>query len=80
MVLDHVADRAGLFVKRAPALHAERFGHRDLHALDAIAVPDRLEELVGEPEREDVEDRFLAQVMVDPEDPRFVERLRGGSD
>ena len=74
VVLDHVADRAGFFVEGAATLHAEVLGHRDLHALDAIAVPDRLEELVGEPERQDVEDRFLAQVVVDPEDPRFVER------
>ena len=78
VVLDHVADRAGLFVEGAPTLHAEDLGHRDLHALDAIAVPDRLEELVGEPERQDVEDRLLAQVVVDPEDSRFVKRLRGG--
>ena len=69
MVLDHVADRAGLFVEGAAPLDAEALGHRDLHALDAVAVPDRLEELVGEAEEQDVEDRLLAEVMVDPEDP-----------
>ena len=75
VVLDHVADRAGFFVEAAATLHAERFGHRDLHALDAIAVPDRLEELVGEPERKDIENGFLAQIVVDPKDPRFLKGL-----
>ena len=34
MVLDDVADRAGLIVKGASALHAEILRHGDLHALD----------------------------------------------
>ena len=44
VVLDHVADRAGLVVERAAALDAEALGHRDLDAGDVVAVPDRLEE------------------------------------
>jgi hypothetical protein len=32
------------------------------------AVPDRLEQAVGEPEGQDVVNRFLAQEVVDPED------------
>ncbi len=32
VILHDVADRAGFFIKRSAALHAERFGHRDLHA------------------------------------------------
>ena len=50
VVLHHVADRAGLVVERAAALHAEVLGHGDLHALDVVAVPERLEEGVGEAE------------------------------
>ncbi len=86
MVLNDVADRAGFVVERPSALDAETLGHRDLHALDAVSVPDRLEELVGEPERQDVEDRLLAQVVIDPKNARlrkgcvedFVQ-LSGGS-
>ncbi len=40
-----------------------------------VAVPDRLEEPVGEPQREDVLGRLLAQEMVDAEDLGLVEDL-----
>ena len=50
VVLDDVADGARLLVELAAPLHTERLGHRDLHALDVVLVPDRLEEGVGEPE------------------------------
>ena len=73
MVLDHVADGAGLLVEGAAALHAEILRHGDLHALDVIAVPDRLQERVGEAEEQQVLHRALAQVMVDAEDRRLVE-------
>ena len=38
VVLHHIADGAGLFVELASALHAERFGHRDLHAVNVMRV------------------------------------------
>ena len=40
MVLHHVAQRAGLLVVAAAALDADRLGHRDLHVVDEVAVPD----------------------------------------
>ena len=64
---------AGLFVEGPAALDAELLRHRDLHALDVLAVPDRLQERVGEAEVEQVLDRLLAEVMVDAEDRRLVE-------
>jgi len=36
--------------------------------VDVVAVPDRLEQPVGEPEGQDVLGRLLAQEVVDPED------------
>src|SRR2546425_8771361 len=86
MILDDVAHGARLVVERAPALDSELFGHRDLHALDVIAVPERLQESVGEAEEEHVVYRPLAEVVVDPEDRCLiegaeqdpVELLRGG--
>ena len=36
--------------------------------VDEVAVPDRLEQAVGEAERQDVLRRLLAQEMIDPED------------
>ena len=52
--------------------------------IDEIAVPDRLEQAVGETEREDVLRRLLAEEMIDAEDlvlgedlvQRLVERHR----
>ena len=57
---------------------------RDLHVIDMIAVPDRLEHAVREPQHQDVLDRFLPEIVVDPIDLLFagdfqqvvVERLR----
>ena len=68
MVLHDVANRADFVIEAPAALHAEALGHRDLHAGDVIAIPDRFEEGVGEPEIEQVLDRFLAEIMVDAED------------
>jgi hypothetical protein len=54
VVLDHVTDRACLLVEAAAPLDAEALRHRDLHALDVVAVPDRLDERVREAEEEEV--------------------------
>jgi hypothetical protein len=43
-----------------------------------VPVPYGLEEPVREPEGEDVVDRFLAEEVVDAEDPRLVEHLVHG--
>ena len=75
VVLDDVADDAGLVVELAAALHAEALGHGDLHVLDVVAVPDRLEERVGEAEIQDVLHRLLAEVVIDAEDGRFGKDL-----
>ena len=40
-----------------------------------VAVPDRLEQAVGEPQREDVLRRLLAEEVVDAEDLLLVEDL-----
>src|SRR5207244_12179589 len=55
-------------------LHAEGIGHRDLDVVDVVPVPDRLEEGVGEAEDREVLDGSLAEVVVDAEDVRLVER------
>ena len=64
----HVAVRAGLFVKGGAFAEAQRLGHVDLHVIDEVAIPDRLEQAVGEAECEDVLRRLLAQEVVDAED------------
>src|SRR5262249_3632558 len=48
MILNHVADRAGLIIECPAALNAEVFRHRYLYALDLIAVPERLQNRILE--------------------------------
>ena len=65
-----------LLVVAGAALDADRLGDGDLDVVDVVAVPDRLEQDVGEAEGEDVLDRFLAEVVVDAVDLPLGERLR----
>lgn len=65
---DHVAEGAGRFVVPGTTLQRQLLRDVDLDVIDEIAVPDRFEETVREPEREDVLGRLLAQEVVDPED------------
>ena len=63
----HVAERAGRLVEGGTRAEAQRLGHIDLHMVDEVPVPDRLEQAIGEAERQDVLRRFLAQEMIYPE-------------
>ena len=73
VVLDDVAEGAGLLVEGAAAFDAEGFGDGDLHVVDVVAVPDGLEDAVGEAEDEHVLHGLFAEVVVDAEDLAFLE-------
>jgi hypothetical protein len=73
VVPDDVADRSRLLVEGAAALHPEALRHGDLHRLHEVAVPDRLEERVGEAEEDQVLYGVLSEVVVDAENGGFVE-------
>ena len=75
VVLEDVADRAGLLVVRRAPLDPDRLGDGDLHVVDELAVPDRLEDAVREPQRQHVLHRLLAEVVVDAEDLALGEVL-----
>ena len=64
---DHVAIRSGRLVERRTFAEPERLGNVDLHVIDEVAVPDRLEQPVGEAECEDVLRRLLAEEVIDAE-------------
>ena len=74
MVLHHVLQRTGLVVIAGAALQGDGFVPGDLDPGDVVAVPERLEDPVGEPEAEDVLRRLLAEEVVDPEDRPLGER------
>ena len=76
MVRHHVAERTGLLVELAALLHAHRLRHGDLHVIDPVAIPDRLEQSIGETERHDALDRVLSQKVIDPKDLVLVQRAQ----
>ena len=73
VVLHHVAERAGGVVIAGPRADAERFGDRDLDTLDALAVPRRLDEAVAEAQDQQVLNRFLPEIVIDPVDLLLLE-------
>jgi len=75
MVRHHVAERAGLFIETAALFDADGFGRGDLHVVDVIAIPDRLEEAVGKSNCQDALDGFLAEKMIDAINLLFVPNL-----
>ncbi len=77
MVLDHVTQTACGFVKSAAILYAEILRQSDPDTGHVIAVPDRLQERIGEAKIEDVHDRFFAEEVIDAENRAFRKyRLR----
>ncbi len=68
VVRHHVAQRARLLVVAAARPDTHLLGHGDLHVVHVAAIPDGLEDGVGEAEDQDVLDRLLTQVVVDPVD------------
>ena len=75
MVGNHVAEGAGGFVEAAAMFHANDFGGGDLHVVDVIAIPERLDDVVRKAEDHHVLDGFFAEIMVDAVDLLFGENL-----
>ena len=77
MVLHHVTNGAGLLIKRpTTARHAHRFRHQKLDRRHVRPVPDRLKHRVAKPQSQNILDRLLAQIMVNPVGLRLREPLR----
>ena len=71
----HVAQRAGGFVKAAAMFDAHGFGGGDLHVIDVMAIPDRLDDAVRETEDHHVLDGLFAEIVIDAVDLVFGEDL-----
>ena len=59
----------------AAIVHAEGLGHRELHGRDVVAIPDRLEHRVREPQVSDLVQPLVPQEMVDPVELGLVQVL-----
>ena len=75
MVLDDVACGADAVVIAGAAADADVLGHRDLHVVHIVGVPDRLVHGVGETQGQQVLHGFLAEVVVDAEHGARVEHF-----
>lgn len=75
MVLDDVARRTDPVVIPRATPETDVLGHRDLHVVDIMGVPDRIEQLVRETQCQDVLDCFLAEIVVDAEHRILGEHL-----
>ena len=75
MVLDDVTSGADAVIVAGAAADADILGHRDLHVVHVVRIPDRLVHLVRESQRENVLHGFLAEIMVDAEHRAWVENL-----
>jgi len=79
VILNYVADSSRLIIKSAAPLDTEIFGHRDLHTLDMVAIPERFQKRISKAEKEHVVHRPFSQVMVDAEDRLLVESAQQGA-
>src|SRR4029077_10502197 len=73
MILNHIADCAGLIIERASALNSKVLRHSNLYALDLIAVPERFQNRILEADEDHVVHRPFSQVMIDAEDVLLIE-------
>src|SRR4029450_13693341 len=69
------ADRARLLVVTRTSFDPKRLGDGDLHVVDELPVPDRLEDALCKAQCENVLNGLLAEVVVDAEDLALVEVL-----
>src|SRR5438067_11708635 len=76
MVLDEIAQGARALVVPGAAADAAVLGGGDLDAVDEVAVPDRLEQRVSEAQSDQVLNRLLAEIVVDPEYLGLVEHAQ----
>ena len=75
MILEHVPDDPRLLEVLAPRSYSYRLGNCDLHFLDVLTVPQRLEDRIGKTENENVLDSFLAEVVIDAIDLVLVQAI-----
>ena len=75
VVLHHVAQCAGFFIKRTAFFNAEFFRNGDLNVGNVFTAPKRFKQRIAKAQGKQVLHRRLAQVMVDPKNLVFTKNL-----
>ena len=75
MILHHVAQSTSLVVESTSTLDAHILYCRDLHALDVVAIPERLEDTISKTQSHDILHRLLSEEVIDTIELMFVEGL-----
>ena len=70
---NHVAERAGGFVETTAVFDADGFRGGDLNVIDVIAIPERLDDVVGKAEDHHVLHGLFAEIVVDAVDLFLVQ-------
>ncbi len=65
VILYHVTEAATALIIAAARAHADLLRHGDLNAVNVVAVPERLEDGIGETLHQQILDGFLAQIVID---------------
>ena len=73
MVLDHVTHLTGLVKVSPAAFDTHLFGHGDFHVVDGAVVPVVHKQGVGKTQRQQVQYRLFAQIVVDAVDLALFE-------
>src|SRR5436190_18520302 len=68
MILKHITNYSGILVITAARHHTDVFHCGDLDVVDPLAIPEWLEDRVGEAQYQHVLHGLLAQVVIDAED------------
>src|SRR5690554_6007648 len=75
MILQHVASGTTAVVITPTASNPKAFRHRNLDAFHIVAIPERLKDGIGKALHQEILNRFLSEVVVDPIDLSLVKLL-----
>ncbi len=64
MALNHVSQRAGLFIITRAIFNTQRFGHGDLDVINVISIPQWLQHRIGKTEHHQILYGLFPQIMV----------------
>src|ERR1017187_95925 len=74
MILDHIPERARVFIITTPSFYPHCFGSGYLNMINIISIPYWFEECIGKSQGKYILYGFLAQAMINAENLFFVKK------